>query len=139
MGRQKGFTLIELMIVVAIIGILAAVAIPKFADLLRKSNEGATKGNLAALRSALNIYYSDMEGYFPVNTDELTVNGKYMSQMPKSKPDPYHSSNDVVQPDVNFDTGGGWNYVPFPTDPDFGKVIVNCTHTDSKGNDWNLY
>ena len=49
---NKGFTLIELMIVVAIIGILAAIAIPKFADLIRKSNEGATKGNLGATRSA---------------------------------------------------------------------------------------
>ena len=39
----KRFTLIELMIVVAIIGILAAIAIPKFAQMLEKSREGATK------------------------------------------------------------------------------------------------
>ena len=56
------------MIVVAIIGILAAIAIPKFADLIRKSQEGATKGSLGALRSALTIYYGDMEGVYPATS-----------------------------------------------------------------------
>ena len=62
---EKGFTLIELMIVVAIIGILAAIAIPKFAQMLEKSREGATKGNLGAIRSAVSIYYGDKEGVWP--------------------------------------------------------------------------
>src|SRR6266480_3591085 len=75
----KGFTLIELMIVVAIIGILAAVAIPKFADLVTKSKEAAVKGNLGAVRSALSIYYGDMEGVYPSNlSDGLTTNSKYL-------------------------------------------------------------
>jgi len=60
---KKGFTLIELMIVVAIIGILAAIAIPQFAQLVAKSQEGATKGNLGTLRSSLSIYYGDLEGF----------------------------------------------------------------------------
>ncbi|MBK8871456.1 MAG: prepilin-type N-terminal cleavage/methylation domain-containing protein [Elusimicrobia bacterium] len=63
---KKGFTLIELMIVVAIIGILAAIAIPKFAELITKSKESSAKGTLGAVRSAITIYYSDTEGYFPL-------------------------------------------------------------------------
>jgi type II secretion system protein G len=59
---KKGFTLVELMIVIVIIGILAAIAIPKFADMVDKSKEGATKGQLTSLRSAINLYYSDNEG-----------------------------------------------------------------------------
>src|SRR5580700_1182416 len=62
---QKGFTLVELMIVVAIIGILAAVAIPKFAQMLEKSREGATKGNIGALKSAVSNYYADQQGNYP--------------------------------------------------------------------------
>src|ERR1041385_5507220 len=65
--KSKGFTLIELVIVVAIIGILAAVAIPKFADLVTKSKEASVKGGLGAVRSAVSIYYGDMEGQYPGN------------------------------------------------------------------------
>jgi prepilin-type N-terminal cleavage/methylation domain-containing protein len=69
---QKGFTLVELMIVVAIIGILAAVAIPKFAQMLEKSREGATKGNLSALKSAASNYYADQQGIYPKTLDTGT-------------------------------------------------------------------
>jgi prepilin-type N-terminal cleavage/methylation domain-containing protein len=66
---KGGFTLVELMIVVAIIGILAAVAIPKFAQMLEKSREGATKGNLGAIRSAASNYYADQQGQYPKTLD----------------------------------------------------------------------
>src|SRR3954468_18464129 len=80
MKQSKGFTLIELMIVVAIIGILAAVAIPKFADLVTKSKEASVKANLGAVRSALSIYYGDSEGSYPGNLyDGLTTSSRYLS------------------------------------------------------------
>ena len=63
MNQRKGFTLIELMIVVAIIGILAAIAIPNFLrfQLKAKSSEGKT--NLAAIRTAEQSYYSEFGSY----------------------------------------------------------------------------
>jgi type IV pilus assembly protein PilA len=70
--HEKAFTLVELMIVVAIIGILAAVAIPKFAQMLEKSREGATKGNLSAIKSAAANYYADQQGQYPKTLDTMS-------------------------------------------------------------------
>jgi prepilin-type N-terminal cleavage/methylation domain-containing protein len=140
--RKAGFTLIELMIVVAIIGILAAIAIPKFAELIRKSGEGASKGNLGSLRSAMTIYYGDMEGVYPSNPAALTIAGKYLSTVPNAKTPNYHAdSSGIVL--GNQATGitdlGGWIYDSLNSDPQYGNLFVNCSHTDSKGSQWESY
>ncbi len=55
---KKGFTLIELVMVILIISILAAIAIPKFIDLRNNAYQAACDGNVATIRSALAAYYA---------------------------------------------------------------------------------
>ncbi|MBS0182785.1 MAG: prepilin-type N-terminal cleavage/methylation domain-containing protein [Nitrospira sp.] len=61
--KQEGFTLIELMIVVAIIGILAAIAIPNFLQYQMKSRQSEAKSNIGAIRTSL-ISFSGERGCF---------------------------------------------------------------------------
>jgi len=60
---RKGFTLIELLIVVVIIGILAAIAIPKFADTKKKAYITAMKSDLKNMVPAAEAYFSDNNTY----------------------------------------------------------------------------
>ena len=137
--KSLGFTLIELMIVVAIIGILAAIAIPKFASLIRKSSEGASKGNLGSIRSALSIYYGDMEGQYPFQLAALTLSGKYLATVPNAKTPNYHSDKATEVNASSSNDAAGWLYNDLSGDPNLGTVLVNCTDTDTKNSIWTTY
>ncbi len=160
MKKTNGFTLIELMIVVAIVGILAAIAVPKFADLVRKANEGATKGNLGALRSSVTIYYAEQSGTWPNPTADgddtvagslgavLTMNNNmFISKMPYSNTPPYHTATKTATIHVGSANesyvAGGWGYQislnPSAGAQATGSVWTNCTHTDSFTTTWGTY
>ncbi|MFO8058317.1 MAG: prepilin-type N-terminal cleavage/methylation domain-containing protein [bacterium] len=63
MKNRKGFTLIELMIVVAIIGILAALAIPDFMKMLAKSKQSEAKTNLGSIFNLMTAYHGEHSTY----------------------------------------------------------------------------
>lgn len=58
-GNQRGFSLIELVIIIVILGILAAVAIPKYQDITAEAKEAAARGSLGGLRSGVMIFYAN--------------------------------------------------------------------------------
>ena len=63
MSGRKGFTLIELLIVVVIIGILAAIAIPKFANTKQKAVKASMVSDLRNLATAQEAFYADSSSY----------------------------------------------------------------------------
>ena len=68
LSGKKGFTLIELLIVVVIIGILAAIAIPKFANTKEKAYVAAMKSDLRNLATAEESYFADFQTYTTTKT-----------------------------------------------------------------------
>jgi len=75
MKKQSGFTLIELVIVIIILGILAATAVPKFVDLQGDARESAMKGVKAALEGAATLTYSRAALDGAEKEASATVNG----------------------------------------------------------------
>jgi len=147
-ANESGFTLIELMIVVAIIGILAAVALPKFAASVERARESATRGNLNTIRSAISMYYGDAEGIYPkyLDTTQQYMFSRYIADyIPAVKAT--HSgigvgtaetpsgTNVLHTNDADISgTGRGWRY----TSSD-GLVFVNSAATDTKGLPYSTY
>ena len=88
--QDAGFTLIELMIVMAIIGILITMAIPSFVGALRHAREAALKEDLQTMRTAIDTYTMDKQKG-PQSLDDLVQDG-YIRAIPE---DPMTRSKDT--------------------------------------------
>lgn len=138
-AKQSGYTLIELVLVVAIISVLSMVVVPKISQTIRRAQESRTKANLAVLRSSLAMYYS-VNGTYPLMLEELVTGPcATLRRIPYKNTPPYHSEgNTVTNAGVMGLPGsvGAWFYFNVPGQNDFGKVVVNCVHRDMRGRVW---
>ena len=141
MNRQlrKGFSLIEMVIVILILGIIAAVAAPRMFDTATTAEENTTRQQLAVLRNAIEMYRA-RSGIYPV-TNDLPVAMASMLNGPFPAPSIgsvrgdsavyYDADSDVntpVVPDPNV--VGGWAYKPVN-----GSLKLNVANTET-GFDW---
>ena len=102
---QRGFTFMELLIVMVIIAIMAAVAIPKFLKHLQRAKEVVLMQNLWTMRRAIDFYWQDKEKP-PSTLDDLVSSG-YLREIPK---DPICSDcqwNAIAAPTDDANSAGG--------------------------------
>jgi general secretion pathway protein G len=111
--KLKGFTLVELMVVLTVIGLLLSIVVPDYIGRVRRAEEAVLKENLVAMRDALDKHYADA-GKYPGSLDELVVK-RYLRAIPS---DPVTRS------------AGTWIAVP-PSDIQKGGVYD--VHSGAKG------
>jgi general secretion pathway protein G len=113
-ARNKGFTLIELMVALAIIALLISIAAPNYAARAARAEEAVLRENLRITREALDKHYADA-GRYPGRLEDL-VEKKYLRRLPE---DPVTRSSAT------------WVVVP-PEDPQLGGVYD--LHSGARGN-----
>jgi general secretion pathway protein G len=90
---EEGFTLLELMIVMVVIGLLAAIAIPSYTSNIRNAREAVLREDLHVLRGAIDSYTVDKQKA-PQTLDDL-VQGGYLKSLPV---DPFTKRSDTWMP-----------------------------------------
>jgi general secretion pathway protein G len=121
--KSAGFTLIELTIVLAIIGILLVLAVPRFTGALRSAREAALKEDLQTMRTAIDTYTMDKQKG-PQSLDDLVQDG-YLRSIPE---DPITRAKDTWVTDSTDSM-----YSLDQTDPGITDVHSGSTETGSDG------
>lgn len=118
MNKSKGFTLVEILIVVAIIGVLAAAGMVAYGDALGKGRDAKRKGDLKALAEALELYYSDKGEYPETSGTGCTISNTTGADTFKLAVQPYMKNQTV------------------PDDP---KGQTYCYYSENNGGSYRLF
>jgi general secretion pathway protein G len=127
--EDAGFTLVELMIVMAIIGVLAMIAVPSYIQAIRHAREAVLKEDLRTLRSAIDSYTMDKQKA-PQSLDDLMTDG-YLKTVPE---DPMTKSTSTWQTETSDDL-----HSLDQTDPGIDDVHSGSDETGSDGQPYNTW
>jgi len=134
MVKRQGFTLVELVVVVMILGILAAVAVPKLLGTSGTATDNGLRQTVSVVRDSIERYAAENNGNFP-GTDEATfktalepyLRGSFPTCPVGNKNNSVDVTNSAVTPlGVNAGATTGWRY-SYTT----GEFIVNSSDTDN--------
>jgi len=133
--KTGGFTLVELLIVIIIIAVLAAIAIPKFANSSTRSKEAALKADLKLYRNAVELFRSDC-GAYPAAMSDLTLTtapatGKDSSGNNYAINGPDYRGPYIERLENDPISGNAFNYST--TSPTVGKVTSSAAGNASDG------
>ena len=104
--KVKGFTLVELMVVLAVIALLLSVVVPDYMGRLRRAEEAVLQENLALMRDALDKHYADA-GKYPTTLEDLVAK-RYLRTIPKD-PFTHSASTWVAVPPQDTRKGNVWD------------------------------
>lgn len=118
MRKRKGFTLIELVIVVAIIGILSLMILPQFNNVTSDAKVKTFESNCQTVTSAIGMYQAGNDGEYPGSTDELKpyINGGWdsLTDNPKGASYSYDPGTKTFTASYTDDKGTSHTYT-YPT------------------------
>jgi len=153
MKSCHGYTLGELMLVVAIISLLASILEPKIVGQIILARESVVMGDLGSVRGAVSIYYANTEGFFPNDLNlGLTAGAQYMSALPylsvpevDAQDNPgFNATNQVISGDGTtpafgvFASGVDGGYYFINSGGQDGNEYVDWPYNDTKGQPWSL-